>query len=150
MSQRETIRRILREETSMVLREKILKMFKTIGLEKTSNVFGGIDGLFKILNVNSPMDYLHLFDDLDIVDSEENSDYTLYRYQSGYNIMVYSTEFGRHAMINWDTIWGVLWGHFRLNQDEIQKLTMKWISDVYDLHDVNTIDLRNDDIIETL
>ena len=93
MSQKETIRRILREETSMVLREKILKMFKTIGLEKTSNVFGGIDGLFKILNVNSPMDYLHLFDDLDIVDSEENSDYTLYRYQSGYNIMVYSTEF---------------------------------------------------------
>ena len=48
---------------------------KEIGVTDTANLVGGINDLFKILNINTPMDFLHLFDDLNQVQSEEKPDW---------------------------------------------------------------------------
>jgi hypothetical protein len=102
-----------------------------------------------MLDVKTPMEFLHLFDDLDVVESEKDSDFTLFRYKVGYNVMIISEEFGvKHVLINYDEIWSVLRNHFKLKDMEVQKLTMLWISEVFNLKDMTTISLRNETLIE--
>jgi hypothetical protein len=126
-----------------------IDIIKTNGLNHASKLSGSYQNLFKMLDVKTPMEFLHLFDDLDVVESEKDSDFTLFRYKVGYNVMIISEEFGvKHVLINYDEIWSVLRNHFKLKDMEVQKLTMLWISEVFNLKDMTTISLRNETLIE--
>jgi len=126
-----------------------INIIKTNGLNHASKLSGSYQNLFKMLDVKTPMEFLHLFDDLDVVESEKDSDFTLFRYKVGYNVMIISEEFGvKHVLINYDEIWSVLRNHFKLKDMEAQKLTMLWISEVFNLKDMTTISLRNETLIE--
>ena len=126
-----------------------INIIKTNGLNHASKLSGSYQNLFKMLDVKTPMEFLHLFDDLDVVESEKDSDFTLFRYKVGYNVMIISEEFGvKHVLINYDEIWSVLRNHFKLKDMEVQKLTMLWISEVFNLKDMTTISLRNETLIE--
>ena len=131
---KQLIRKILKEES---LRHTLIDDIKNNSIKETSELVGGIDNLFKVLNVNSPMDFLHLFDDLDQVQSKEEKDWTLFRYKPKHNLMVYNTK-NETVYINYDDIWLVLEDHFGLKYSEIQKLTMKCLSEVYNLRGVKT------------
>ena len=78
--------------------EKVLKQLgskKTVhmlGTESTINNVGGWKNFCKILNIESPMDFLHLFDDLEQVQSEEYKNQTLFRNKKGYNYIVYDRK----------------------------------------------------------
>lgn len=127
----------------------LINIIKTNGLNHASKLSGSYQNLFKMLDVKTPMEFLHLFDDLDVVGSEKDSDFTLFRYKVGYNVMIISEEFGvKHVLINYDEIWSVLRNHFKLKDMEAQKLTMLWISEVFNLKDMTTISLRNETLIE--
>jgi hypothetical protein len=127
----------------------LINIIKTNGLNHASKLSGSYQNLFKMLDVKTPMEFLHLFDDLDVVESEKDSDFTLFRYKVGYNVMIISEEFGvKHVLINYDEIWSVLRNHFKLKDMEVQKLTMLWISEVFNLKDMTTISLRNETLIE--
>jgi hypothetical protein len=127
----------------------LINIIKTNGLNHASKLSGSYQNLFKMLDVKTPMEYLHLFNDLDVVGSEKDSDFTLFRYKVGYNVMIISEEFGvKHVLINYDEIWSVLRNHFKLKDMEAQKLTMLWISEVFNLKDMTTISLRNETLIE--
>jgi hypothetical protein len=134
------------------LGNSLTNLIKTDGLNNVTKLVGGYKNLFGVLNVNTPMDFLHLFDDLDIVESEVDSDYTLFRYVSGYNLMILIIPIKDYVYINinWDEIWSVLWGHFKLPDDKIRKLTEEWISEVYNLKNISTTSLRNDELIKIL
>ena len=126
-----------------------INIIKTNGSNHASKLSGSYQNLFKMLDVKTPMEFLHLFDDLDVVGSEKDSDFTLFRYKVGYNVMIISEEFGvKHVLINYDEIWSVLRNHFKLKDMEAQKLTMLWISEVFNLKDMTTISLRNETLIE--
>ena len=79
------IRRIIKEEVSNRRQEKLIDLIKTLGVTKASKAVGNIDNLFKVLDINSPMDFLHLFDDLDVVQSDEKPNWTLFRYKPNHN-----------------------------------------------------------------
>jgi len=61
------------------------------GWEKTGETLGLSPKEFmeQIFDGN-PMDFLNIYNDLDVVQSEEEPDYTLFRYEKGDNLMVYS------------------------------------------------------------
>ena len=132
---KQLIRKILKEEVSG--KSKLEKMIKSYGLEIAGKAVGGIDNLFKILNINTPMDFLHLFDDMDVVQSEEKPDWTLFRYKPKQNLMIYNRE-NNYVYISHSEIWSVLEEHFELNYTEIKELTEMWLGEVYNLRGITT------------
>ena len=119
-------------------KERMLKnLIKNNGVEFVSNMVGGIEILFDALNIESPMDFLHLFDDLDIVQSKEKGHLILFRYKPKHNLMVYNTK-KETVYINYDEIWSFLESNFGLNEKKIQGLTKKWLGEVYNLRGITT------------
>ena len=112
-------------------------MIKSYGLEIAGKAVGGIDNLFKILDINTPMDFLHLFDDLDVVQSEEEPNWTLFRYKPRQNLMIYNRK-NNYVYIDYYDIWSVLEEHFGLKYGEIQELTKMWLGEVYNLRGITT------------
>ena len=129
---KQLIRKILKEES---LRYSLIDEIKNNGIKETIKLVGGIDNLFKVLNVNSPMDFLHLFDDMDVVQSEEESDLRLFRYKPKHNLMVYDRKIG-DIYISYVEIWSVLEDNFGLKYSEIQELTNRWLDEVYNLRGI--------------
>ena len=129
---KQLIRKILKEET---LKQNLIDEIKEYGFKDTAEMVGGIDNLFKVLNIETPMDYLHLFDDLDVVQSEEKPGCTLFRYKPKHNFMI---TIEKIVYINYDEIWSVLGEHFELSYTETQELTKIWLNEVYNLRGITT------------
>jgi len=117
--------------------DKLKGMIKSVGLLNTSKIMGGFDNLCKILNIETPMDFLHLFDDLDIVQSDEKEYFTLFRYKKGNNLMIYNRK-SKDVYINYDEIWSFLESKFGLKDSETQRITQKWLGEVYNLRGITT------------
>lgn len=119
-------------------KEKILRnLIKKNGIEFASNIFGGIENIFSTFNIETPMDFLHLFDDLGQVQSEKYDDLILFRYKPEHDFMIYNTEYNI-VYIDYYEMWLILGTYFGLNYDEIQTLTEEWLGEVYNLRGVTT------------
>ena len=89
----------------------------------------------KIISVNN---------DLDVINSEEKPNLTLFRYEIGNNLMVYDDEFD-FVYINHSIIWSFLDIVFGFNYSEIQDVILEWLSEVYDLRGVTTDERDEED-----
>ncbi len=125
------------------LRQDLIQQIKEDGWKETSEFVGGRVNLKKLVGIESPIDFLNLFNDLDVIDSEENPNLTLFRYEIGNNLMVHDDEFD-FVYINYGKIWSFLEKVFGLDYAEIQELTQEWLGEVYDLRGVYT-DERDDE-----
>jgi hypothetical protein len=151
----ESIKRVLREETEDTsLRDTILRSIKSIGVELTTKAVGGFKNLCKILNINSPMDYLHLFDDLKIIplsetelswEFDDDPDVICYGYNPDNIIFIHFTinynyliDIKSECRISYEEIWKILAQEFELTLKEIKELTKEWLNSVYDLQVTNT------------
>jgi len=117
------------------LKEKLKDLIKKVGFESVVKIVGSLDKTFEILNIKEPMDFLNLFNDLNVVQSEEQERFTLYRYKKGHNFMIYDREF-EVVYINSDEIWSVLEDKFGIKFSERQKLTERWLDEVYNLKNI--------------
>ena len=91
---------IITEEQQTSIKRKLQKMFKKLGWEKTSNVVNGPEQLAKLAFNNDPLEFLNMFNDLDVVQSEENHDQILFRYEKGNNMMIYNKKH-KYVYINY-------------------------------------------------
>ena len=130
--------KLIKENIS--LKEKLLGLIKKVGFESVVKIVGSSDKTFEIFDIKEPMDFLNLFNDLDIVQSEEQENWTFYRYKKGHNFMIYNRK-NDYFYINYDEIWSVLENKFGLNYDETQELTQRWLDEVYNLRGVTPIHL---------
>ncbi len=122
----------------------ILKLsIKDLGVQSTIDNVGGWDNFCKVLNIKISMDFLHLFDDLDVVQSEENKYLTLFRNIKGNNLMIYERK-SNVVRINYQEIWSILRSEFGLTPDETKSLTKKWLDEVYNLRGVTPVFCRTD------
>jgi hypothetical protein len=112
------------------------KMVKEDGWE-LSRIRVGNKHLVKLGFNNDPMEFLNLFNDLDVVQCEEIASWTLFRYKPKENLMVYDRK-NDHVFIDYDKIWSILRNNFGLNHGETQKLTKRWLAEVYNLRGVTT------------
>jgi hypothetical protein len=150
MNLQESIRRILREETENTsLQDKVLYILKSKGVELASKAVGGFKNLFKILDINSPMDYLHLFDDVKFIPLSETefhggffdeSDADCYGYNPDKIIFIHFKYGGDEGRISYEEIWEILREKFELSHEETKELTMEWLNSVFDLQVTNTFD----------
>jgi len=126
--------KLIKEDVSSKARQILIDRIKSVGFIKTSKTVGGENNLIEILNINSPMDFLHLFNDLDVVKSEEEPDLTLFRYKPKHNLMVHYRK-NKIVYINYEEIWEPLLDAGLFDPD-INELTKEWLSSVYNLRGV--------------
>ena len=84
------------------------------------------------------MDFLHLFDDMEVVQSEDYPEWVLFRYNPKENLMVYDRK-KDEVYISYEEIWTVLQSNFYLSLFETKRLTQEWLSEVYNLRGVTTV-----------
>ena len=132
---------IITEDQHSKLKTKLQKMVKSIGWEQSSNIVGSVENLAKLGFNDNPMNFLNLFNDLDVVQSEQKPDWTLFRNEKGKNIMIYNRK-NDYVYLNFYDIWAFLGDGFGLSYTETQELTQEWLSEVYNLRGVTT-DVRN-------
>ena len=83
------------------------------------------------------MDFLHLFDDLEVVQSEKKENWTLFRYEKGNNLMIYDRK-KKEVYISHNEIWSFLDNEFSLTNPVIRGVTKKWLDEVYNLKGITT------------
>ena len=126
------VKKVIKENDA---KDSLIDMIKEDGWEETSELVGGSENLKKLVGIKTPMDFLHLFDDLNVVQSEETPDWTLFKYEKRTKLMVYN-RLRNIVYINYYKFWRVLEYGFYLNDSEINELIQEWLNEVYDLRDV--------------
>ena len=129
------VKKVIKENDA---KDFLIDMIKEDGWKSASELVGGYENLKKLVGIKTPMDFLHLFDDLNVINSEEKPNLTLFRYEIGNKLMVYNSV-NNVVYINYNKIWrGLEIVFFELNDFEIQELTQEWLYEVYDLRGVTT------------
>jgi hypothetical protein len=113
------------------IKSKIHEYVKKYGIEKCKQIFGD-KVLFTIGFNNDPMEFLNLYNDLDVVQSIEKKNWTLFRYEKGKNLMIYDRK-NRIVYIDYEQIWLVFRNDFGLSFDEIKEIVSIWIVGVIGL-----------------
>ena len=131
---KELIRNILKEES---LKQNLKQQIKDYGWRDAAEMVNGPEELAKLAFNNDPMEFLHMFDDMDVVQSKSEKDWTLYRYEKGQNLMIYNKKSGS-VYIDYSDIWLFLEDGFGLNDSETQELTTRWVGEAYKLMGVTT------------
>jgi len=137
------VKRVIKENSA---KDTLIDMIKEEGWNSAAELVGGIENLKKLTGIESPMDYLNLFNDMDDVQSEEKPNWTLYRYEKGNNMMIHNRESGV-VFMNYTNIWSFLKEGFDLNNYEIKLPTEEWLSEVYNLRDVRVSWSNNEGIV---
>ena len=131
---KELIRNILKEES---LKQNLKQQIKDYGWRDTAEMVNGSEELAKLAFDNDPMEFLHMFDDMDFVQSKSEKYWTLFRYEKGHNLMIYDRK-NEYVYIDYSDIWLFLEDGFGLNYSEIQAFTTRWVDESYNLKGVTT------------
>lgn len=131
---KERIKNILKEET---LKKTLIDMVQEEGCLETAELVGGVENLLEILNVETPMDFLHLFDNLKRFKSEEYPSWLLFVNESKDNLIAYNMNKDM-VYIHMELVWYFLMNYFNMTYQEIQVLTEEWLSESYNLTGVQT------------
>jgi hypothetical protein len=129
---KELIRHIIKEETNR--KTRMVKIINNMGIDKTIEMIGGFDKFEKIMDINDPMDYLHLFNGMDEVESKQYEKSFIYRFNPKRNIMMVNPNIER-VYINQYEIWNVLRREFDLNNNEALDAVNEWLKDEYGVED---------------
>ncbi len=135
MNLQENIRKILKEEST---KQILIDEIKYFGIESAARLVGDIDNLISVLNIETPIDFLYLFDDIDVVKSNDRPEIMLFRYKKGKNLMAFDNK-NNSVSINYYEIWSILENNFQLSKDEIKNLTEEWLYEVYGLSGVRIL-----------
>ena len=131
---KERIRNILKEES---LKKTLIDMVQEGGVYSTEGLVGGVENLLEILNIETPMEYLYLFNDLEMVKDPEWPNLILFKNKSKHNIMLYILK-QEEIYIHVEIVWYFLMNYFNMSYYEVQGLTKEWLSDIYNIKFVNT------------
>ena len=117
----------------IITENKLEKVLKQSGTKKTIELLGGWDNFCKVFKVESPMDFLHLFDDLEEFKSTENSNFLLYRYRTGKNIMIYNINENRIGISDKDILAFVTTSILFTTDFKPREIIQTWLNEVYNL-----------------
>ena len=126
---------IITENQQESIKIELQSMVKDIGWELTAKIVNGSKKLAKLAFNNGPMEFLNLFNDLDVVQSKKNPDSTLFKDKNGNNLMVHNNS---NVNIDYNKIWSFLGEGFGLDFYETKKLTELWLYDAYNLEGTRT------------
>jgi hypothetical protein len=122
---------IISENQVDKIKSKIHEYVKKYGFEKCREIFGD-KVLFTIGFNNDPMEFLNLYNDLDVVQSEIDPNWTLFRYEKDKNLLLYNKS--TNIIYSDYSEFGLTLKRFGLSFDEIKELMITWVTDILDLN----------------
>ena len=125
---------IISESQNDNLKVLLKQLIRSKGIQIAFSSVGGKDKFFEIMDINSPMEFLHLFDDLGQVQSEMDPNLTLFRYKPKNNLIIYDKK-NKTVYINYGEIWEPLLDAGLFDPD-IKELIKEWLSSVYNIRGV--------------
>ena len=125
---------LITESQKNNLKVLLKQLIRSKGIQIAFSSVGGDDNFFEIMDINSPMEFLHLFDDLGQVQSEMDPNLTLFRYKPKNNLIIYDRK-NKTVYINYGEIWEPLLDAGLFNPD-IKELIKEWLSNVYNIRGV--------------
>jgi hypothetical protein len=127
------IKKILKEES---LKHSLKDQVKEFGWEKTSELVGDPEVLANLGFNNDPMEFLNLFNDLDVVRSKDHpSIFILLRYEEGKNMFIYDTREDYNIVYpSYFDIWLFLKHGFNLEVFDREDIVKEWLGNTYDIH----------------
>ena len=117
----------------IITENRLEKVLKQSGTDKTIQILGGWENFCKVFKIESPMDFLHLFDDLEEFKSTENSNFLLYRYRTGKNFMIYNINENRIGISNEEILTFVTSSNLFTPDFKPREIIQTWLEDVYKL-----------------
>jgi hypothetical protein len=121
---------IISENQVDKIKSKIHEYVKKYGFEKCREIFGD-KVLLTIGFNNDPMEFLNLYNDLDVVQSEIDPNWTLFRYEKDKNLLLYNKS--TNIIYSDYSEFGLTLKRFGLSFDEIKELMITWITDIGNL-----------------
>lgn len=126
------IKKILKEES---LKHNFKQQIKDYGWEATAELVNGPEELAKLAFDNDPMEFLHMFDDMDAFQSENIPNSTLFKPKNQHHVMIHDRK-RKLVFIDDIDITSFLKDGFGLSDYEVLNLTSRWVDEVYDLRGV--------------
>lgn len=130
------------ENVKLFLNDKLTKsnvydILTTRGYEAAVILAGGATNFAKILEINTPDDFLKLFDNLKSEVYEPNPQWTFLKDHNGTKIVgILTYPSGRKKVsINNRILGGVLSYVFGINNRRVEDILSEWIKDVYNIDD---------------
>ena len=125
------------ENVKTILKNRLTKsdvydILTTRGYEAAVIVAGGAKNFVKILEINTPDDFLKLFDNLKPEVFEPNPQWTFLKDHNGTKI-VGIHDYPKRVSINNRILGGVLSYVFGINNRRIEDILTKWLKDNYDI-----------------
>ena len=119
----------------IITENKLEKVLKQYGTDKAIQLLGGWDNFCQVFKIESPMDFLHLFDDLEVFQSTKNPNFLLYRYRPGKNIMIYNIKENRVVISDKDILTFITSSDLFSSSPEFKprEIIQTWLEDVYNL-----------------
>ena len=117
----------------IITENKLETVLKQYGTDKAIQLLGGWENFCKVFKIESPMDFLHLFDDLEEFQSTENPNFILYRYRSGKNIMIYNIKENRIGISNVEILAFVTSSNLFTPDFKPREIIQTWLNEVYNL-----------------
>jgi hypothetical protein len=151
---KESIRKVLKEESTQdssyeiiitenqqdSLKIELQSMVKDIGWELTSKIVNGPKKLVKLAFNNDPMEFLNLFNDLNVVQSREEFYWSLFRYKKRNNLMIYNRK-NNTLYISKKIFSSFLDEGFGLSYSKMEELMRIWLYDTYNLRGDRTFEM---------
>jgi hypothetical protein len=123
------IKKILKEES---LKQTLKQQVKEFGWKGAAELVNGSENLLELMHINNPMDFLNLYNDLDVFDSEK---FILFGRRENEELIIYYKTH-KDVYIDYNQIWLVLEEGFGLRYDETQSLIETWLGDIYNLRGI--------------
>lgn len=124
---------IISQDQQDNLSEILIDIFKNEGWSATSKIVNGDENLLKILNIKTPMEFLHLYNDLEVVQSINVKEVTLFRFVPKINLMSIDNRrtFTPAIEVHSKDIWTPLRKNFGLDYNKIEKLIRQWLEESF-------------------
>lgn len=116
------------------MNDKLLYLIKTQGWRVASNMVGGPDVLFRLLDI-TPMKFLQSFNGLE--QTFPSVTMTIYGECSGCCLFLHDTM-DNLCFISYEEIWSLFEYGFKLTYKETQDITKQWLYESYNIDVVRT------------
>ena len=114
----------------------LIDIIKEESWDSAADLVGGIENLKKLTGINTATDFLNLFNDMNVVKSDENPQWTLFYYDPKRTMVSYNRK-NKKVWVNYRDIWYILENDFELineSDSKIKKLITKWLVEVYKIN----------------
>lgn len=127
------VKRVIKESAA---KDSLIDMIKEDGWDDAAELVGGIENLKKLTGINTATDFLNLFNDMNVVKSDENPQWTLFYYDPKRTMVSYNRK-NKKVWVNYRDIWIILENDFEMidkSDSEIKEFITKWLVEVYKIN----------------